>query len=455
VAEWKMDEKTGTNAYDTSGNGNTGTLTLGPTWTNGKVGAALKFDGNNDYVSATPPVVGMTQGTMESWVKFDSLGPGVQTPMGIGNAGAGKWRIDVYADGTAVADFWLDGNATSASGVIVAGVFYHLAATFDGTTKRMYVNGRQVASAVSAVTAVNASTVQISGYTPGGYIVNGLIDHVRIFNYARTPAQIAYDYNRGGPVGWWKMDECQGTVANDSGGLGTIGGIGGNPGTITIGATGTQTAVGTCTTAGTAWGNGVNGKYSNSLNFDGTDDYVSVGSPVPTSLQATTAITLAAWIKPAANGGSLLYQIVGSQYDTGGYRGATIFIDGRTSPVGKIHFQIGDGSGWHAIENPAGAYIAPLNVWTHVVAVWSSGNQGRVYFNGVLDSVIYQNAWSGSIGYSAGQEFSIGRQNDASRYFNGKIDDVKIFNYALTTTQVKTLYNAGAAVQFAPSTGSP
>ena len=51
VGYWKFDEGTGTQALDSSGNSNTGTLTNGPTWTSGKVGNAIQFDGSNDYVN--------------------------------------------------------------------------------------------------------------------------------------------------------------------------------------------------------------------------------------------------------------------------------------------------------------------------------------------------------------------------------------------------------------------
>ena len=52
VGYWKFDEGGGTTAYDASGNGNDGTLTNGPKWTQGKEGGALAFDGRNDYVNA-------------------------------------------------------------------------------------------------------------------------------------------------------------------------------------------------------------------------------------------------------------------------------------------------------------------------------------------------------------------------------------------------------------------
>ena len=51
VGWWKFDETSGTVAYDSSGNGNHGTLTNGPTWTDGKIGGAINFDGINDYIN--------------------------------------------------------------------------------------------------------------------------------------------------------------------------------------------------------------------------------------------------------------------------------------------------------------------------------------------------------------------------------------------------------------------
>ena len=50
VGWWKFDETNGTVAYDSSGNGNDGNLTNGPTWVGGKIGGALSFDGGDDFV---------------------------------------------------------------------------------------------------------------------------------------------------------------------------------------------------------------------------------------------------------------------------------------------------------------------------------------------------------------------------------------------------------------------
>src|SRR5450759_5412343 len=73
VGYWKFDEGTGTNATDSSGMGNNGTLTNGPTWTTGKVGGALSFDGTDDYVNVPDnPSLDMSGNlTIEFWHKWN------------------------------------------------------------------------------------------------------------------------------------------------------------------------------------------------------------------------------------------------------------------------------------------------------------------------------------------------------------------------------------------------
>src|SRR3989338_5343069 len=63
VGYWTFDEGAGTTANDSSGNNNTGTLTNGPTWTTGKIGQALNFDGVNDYVDLGFPSALQLSGT--------------------------------------------------------------------------------------------------------------------------------------------------------------------------------------------------------------------------------------------------------------------------------------------------------------------------------------------------------------------------------------------------------
>ena len=87
--------------------------------------------------------------------------------------------------------------------------------TFDNAddTLKVYLNGVLVGSDtnITDTPSTFSQSLEIGkGYTNEEF--DGVIDQVRIYDYARTPAQIAWDYNRGKPVGHWKMDKGSGTT---------------------------------------------------------------------------------------------------------------------------------------------------------------------------------------------------------------------------------------------------
>ena len=404
VAEWKMDEKTGVNVYDTSGNGNTGTVT-NATWTNGKIGAALNFDGNGDYVvSATNPSTSQVF-TTSFW--FNTSTP--STNMYLLDRGGNIHWFELYnsklRSGTSAS------NYSDSTTTILANTWYFATMTYDETNVKQYINGIQQFNVAGGNVA--PSGLQLSRYYNGGTYFNGKIDQVRIYNYARTPAQVAYDYNKGGPVGWWKMDECQGTqIADWSGNA--------NHGTLSIGASGTQNSVGTCSVGtSAAWTNGATGKWNASLNFDGTDDLVTIGNGSPLNTDFTN-LTLATWVYSNGTGGSDA-QITG--------KGTTVY--------GLTHHT--DGKIWFYINNGGNALTTALSTGAlhHDVATFKNGTTMKIYMDGVYKT--QRTSTSASTG--TGGTFTIA---GATSDFNGQIDDVRIYNYALTATQVKTLYNGGA-----------
>ena len=210
VAAFGFEEGSGTSAADRSNNGNTGTIS-GATWTtSGKFGKALSFDGVNDWVTiAHAPELSLTTGmTLEAWVY-----PTVN--------GNGLWRAVVFKEQAGSLVYALNASdavdslpvyevASAASGVIAArggsqlplNAWTHLAATYDGTTMRVFVNGVQVGTtAGSGNLLTSTGSLRIGGNIWGGYF-QGRIDEVRIFNVARTAAQITADMNAaivGGP----------------------------------------------------------------------------------------------------------------------------------------------------------------------------------------------------------------------------------------------------------------
>jgi len=435
VGEWKFDEKTGASAYDTSGNGNVGVLTNSPSWISGKVGAAVDFTGaTNKSIVVTP--IGTTldltsTGTIQSWVytsSFDTWNVIVAR----GNWGGALNEYSLYQQANELRGEIANGTTWNRSiipsaAATLSGAWHHIAFSWDGSYTRMYLDGRLVDSDAQTVNSTATGNVGIGNTSGGTYNYNGKIDQVRIFNYARTPAQIAWDYNRGKPVGHWKLDECQGSTANDSSGNG-------NTGTITIGASGTQTAVGTCTTSG-AWFNGVTGKFNSSLNFDGTDDVVSIPS---TNIINTSSGSVSLWTKPSSTQNGTNYYLF-SHFGTN----SRIYIN-TNSTGSNLNGRLGDGTTIGSVNN------ITANSWHHVVLMWN-GTSATFYVDG-----INRTSTSTFNGLSVvGSTSYIGNYSDAAQGSTGQIDDVRIYNYALTAAQVKNLYNGGAGIKFGPSAGTP
>src|SRR3989344_5667051 len=444
VGEWNFNDYIGTSANDTSGNNNVGTLGGGtagyrPTWKSSgscKSGSCLSFDGTDDYVEISAHTNPTAAITVEAWAKsntanWDDTGwvaskrnAYIMHP----ESGTKDMYFYIYTTGWTAAVFTLT-DITS---------WHHYVGTYDGSNVKLYVDG-QLKATNPLTGAINADTgaLYIGADDGQGRYGNGFVDDVKIFNYARTAAQIAWAYNRGKPVGWWKFDECQGLTAYDSSGNA-------NTGTITIGATIPQSVIGTCLTPtnGTgAWYNGRTGKMNSSLSFDGVDDYVDAGNG--TNLNFTTQdFSIEWWINPS----SIKDQMPVSRglYLTDGYY-AVMNSNGQiglTTQVSGTQTQILSNTSQYA----AGS-------WQHFV-VTKSGSVGRVYKNGVELSKSTNESLNNPT--TSTRSLLIGDYNGGGSWdLNGLLDDVKIFNYAMTPAQIKLEYNQSSAVRFGPASGRP
>ncbi|KKU90523.1 MAG: hypothetical protein UY22_C0054G0004, partial [Candidatus Amesbacteria bacterium GW2011_GWC1_48_10] len=232
-----------------------------------------------------------TGGTMEAAVILVSRYSGVNLSDPIGNYSSANENGVDGACSESIPDTDSPSvtiNTTSGNLVYSAVQMRNRTITWTGLTSRGYVTTGPVGS-VAGVDAADL-TADASSETAAGTLSAaqdwsiiaveikqasgtdnwwaGQLDNVSIYNYARSSAQIAWDYNRGKPVGWWKFDECAGATANDSSGNG-------NNGTIYPVSVG-NTAVGTCSsgTSTEMWNDGTTGKRNASLGFDGSDDYV-------------------------------------------------------------------------------------------------------------------------------------------------------------------------------------
>ena len=211
--------------------------------------------------------------------------------------------------------------------------------------------------------------------------------------------------NEVGLVAYWTMnDNAANTTVID-----TV--IGGNNGTFSD-ATGNPN-----TSAHT-----VAGQVGTALNFDGVDDFINAGDTA--SLNITTVITLETWVysdwKPWLSGYDFAHLINKGKYFLYAYAG--------------VLFQITDGG----ITYEASSAALSANTWLHVVGVYDGSNL-KVYVNGVQSGDA--TAHTGDIDSSSGTALRIGVDVPEARYFEGKMDEVRIYNRALTAEEVKQRYN--------------
>jgi hypothetical protein len=459
VGYWNFDENTdntcvgGVNdVCDKSGNGNDGSWngTGNPHWTQGKIGTAGKFNGSDDYIQIPDnPILRPGNGswTVSLWAKpADTDQAGVLISKDQATVPFEQWSMYICGDtscanpGQKLAAFFIEDGGILRQVISTSDVadgnwhqytmvadknFNDIILYMDG--KRLSVTSAGIGSSWPTVNNTDPLRIGVANSSSPNQPFTGPIDDVKVYNYARTQAQVAYDYNRGGPVGWWKFDECQGTTANDASGNG-------NNGTLTI----TGQSVGTCTTSSTAWGTGANGKFNSSIYFDGNGDFMTTSafSPLATAGQTTTKVSWGGWFYPTASPTSITLMEKATEF--------RITTDASNNAVCGIYYS--------AAFHDATSVTAPLtqNAWNHVLCTYDGANI-LTYINGVLKNTT---ANTNNI-TAASSIFYVGENSSGAQRFTGQVDDVRIYNYNLSASQAKKLYNDNASARFGPATGTP
>ena len=191
------------------------------------------------------------------------------------------------------------------------------------------------------------------------------------------------------------FDEGSGTIAKDESGHG-------NDGTI----------------YGATW---VDGKYGKALRFDGVDDYVDCGNDA--SLDATGEITVEAWVKFASTANSY-YAVLDKRGGTGIY---------------EFYWKKSDTTMRFNLGGTSTTFTPLLGQWYHIAAsgIVGQSGQGKIYINGV-DVTSDPGGIPPSV---TGGSFTIGAYGSGSgEFFNGIIDEVKVYNRALPAEEIKAHY---------------
>jgi uncharacterized delta-60 repeat protein len=241
----------------------------------------LSFDGSNDVVSVpASSSINLSQGTWEAWVKVNSLGHHNRILFKEGADLNGKYELYILDNsfgGSIRADIVIGGTRYNAiAGVgITTGTWTHIAATFDSTNFKIYVNGTLsgTTAVIGAPVAIDANTgpLGIGGNVDGtaSSFFEGAIDEVRIWNIVRTQSEIAADMNNTslsasttGLQAYYHFDH------------GTGGGTNTNDTTLTD-----------------ATSNANNGRLNNFALTGSSSNWISSDNPLPVELTSFTAVT--------------------------------------------------------------------------------------------------------------------------------------------------------------------
>ena len=199
VGWWKLDETSGLTAADSSGSGNDGTLTdmTGSEWTNGILGGGLEFDGTEDYivVSNSSSLQLTSALTLTAWIKGDAWGSGTDVDIIVRKRGTGSsdtYRLAITDGKTGLCLDGGDGDGLLGDTVLNTAQWYHVAATWDGSTVRIYVDGVLDNDPPDSRTgSISTSTRDLNiGSEPGWDQFDGIIDDVRIYNRALNAEEI-------------------------------------------------------------------------------------------------------------------------------------------------------------------------------------------------------------------------------------------------------------------------
>jgi RHS repeat-associated protein len=426
--DWTTEEAT-PRLEDLSGRGNHGTIS-GPIAVPGKVGVARSFDGVDDVVTVpASSSLNSASFTAALWFNRDTF----TTSQGlIGKASfPNSWRIWTRTDGKIEADAKNDaiGNLVSQT-TVVAGRWYHVGLTFDGTTARLYVNGVQEASAATGDWGGAYNVAVWVGDTDSTSPFDGTIDEVRIFNtalnetniralftnaYGRlSSSSIVYD-DAGNAVTSYGPTTMPRLIHYDlesvlNGKVEDLGGRGNHA--SNNGAAASQT---TC-------------KYGGCYYFDGGDWMEAADA----SSQRPGRISVTAWFR--ADDLNANHVIVAKKEKSSP---STLGFALWTGVDGKMYFSVYDSTrGEHRASSTSAISAA---TYYHVVGI-SDGATVSLYLNGALQSP--SASFLGDVAYTAdpltiGAQYNLGLKDG---YFRGYIDEVQVFDRGLTSAEVTALF---------------
>lgn len=518
VASYSFDYDTGSVLFDSSGNGNDGTITnaVWSTDTHNGTGSSLSFDGDGDYVdissvnlqTANPYSVciwayniesGESGAILSDWGSLDSFTMLKRTDE--------RLQFEVQTNGTDTSPRVLSTTYLNVN------EWYHICGAVNYVSKELeiYVNGTQENTASFG----NDTILDNVGYAIGRRSVastdwhfNGTIESVNIYNYALSATEIA-DHYTNGLTRFTNITDGMNTTNSDWFGQETVSVTSeyadeqnltrvriSNPyamnqydllsfnlssylgwgaenildildssyyskntsdytiyedhypendtnlelwmnfneldGTIAKDRTSNNND-GTLTNMNTGYNNGssgwtTDGKVNNAIDFDGTNDYVQRAMQ---NLNGSDEASMSVWFK---------------SIEASEDQGVMGWLDNSWKPQflinrradNLIRFRV---SSFISDKETDSISTVNANEWVYVVVVIKASQYQAIYINGNLD--INDTTDIVDAVYTQNSDFYIGRMGEKDYYFNGSIDEVRIWSEARTPAQILASYNEG------------
>ncbi|PPK92408.1 concanavalin A-like lectin/glucanase superfamily protein [Kineococcus xinjiangensis] len=430
VARWSFDEGTGVTTADVSGNGNTGTLTNGPTWDTGftQWGTAsgtvgLGFDGTDDRVESSRSAVRTDQSfTVSAWANLSSKSGARTIASQYGGSATSPSAVGGFALRYFIPqDRWsfvmtrsnVNGAATDeVFGVAspATGTWHHVAGVYDDERNemRLYVNGvLQGIQAKADADEWNAAGPLVVGRARWSsdwydYFAGG-IDDVRVYRHALTAEDLAAAHRF--PTMLWNLDEGAGTTAGDGTGAR-------NHGTLS---------------GGTAWN--AAGHRGGAATFDGVDDIVT-SDRAP--LRTDRSFSLSTWAKLTSDTAT---RTIAHQAGSPLHTFSLSFVrDTSLTPATRWRIAMPTASGGPG-EVLDSTVTPEKDRWTHLVVVYDDpGNTLTLYVNGTATTMTRPDTT-----YWTTNPLVLGRNQSSTAWWAGSIDSFATYQYALTATQVAAL----------------
>ncbi|HKZ14413.1 MAG TPA: LamG domain-containing protein [Solirubrobacterales bacterium] len=406
VADYSFDAGSGTTVEDRTGHGHTATIEEG-TWARGRYGGAISFTGSGKKCVTTPDAADLRLSkafTIEAWVR--PVGGVFGDPVVVKESeGKTAYGLGLGSTTEGMAEGFI-GEGKSAKKAVATDeareyAWTNIATTYDGSTLRVYVDGELSGTKSTATAAATGSgELKIGCDTPEGQFT-GRIDEVRIYNRTLPEKEVRRDMVTplqsppAGPVADYSFDTNEGETAADGTGHGH-----------------------TATVEGATWTE--KGKYGGAYEFDAAEEDV-IKIPDSSPLDFTEEFTLEAWVRPsgAENRDAPLID-----KQAGGGLGYFLYEGGSVSDRPK-------GAAEEEQEIVVAEEPLDAHAWSHV-ALTFDGDRTRLYVDGEL----VDNGAAEPIPVTEG-DLEIGGSTSTGDWFDGKIDEVRVYDRALSKAEVQ------------------